>query len=120
MAMGGSSGAEVPTVLAAAVLRLQCVEREEEEREDKLHAFQSGEEGVGGTSAGLVMEQLWFLFQDRNESVRAEPGVGAETLKSGNILRGQVKTRTLHTPKGSAPPRVSVVLEANSGAARKG
>ena len=58
MAMGGSSGAEVPTVLAAAVLRLQCVEREEEEREDKLHAFQSGEEGVGGTSAGLVMEQL--------------------------------------------------------------
>ena len=49
------------------------------------------------------MEQLWFLFQDRNESVRAEPGVGAETLKSGNILRGQVKTRTLHTPKGSAP-----------------
>ena len=58
MAMGGRSGAEIPTVLAATVLRLQGVEREEKEREDELHAFQSGEERVGGTSAGLVMEQL--------------------------------------------------------------
>ena len=73
MPMGGSSCAEIPTVLAAAVLRFQCVEREEEERENELHAFQSGEERVGGTSARLVMEQLRFLFQDRNESVRAEP-----------------------------------------------
>ena len=70
--MGGSSRAEVPTVLAATVLRLQCVEREETKREDELHAFQSSEERAGDTSEGLALEQLWFLFQDRSEFVRAE------------------------------------------------
>ena len=70
--MGGSSCAEIPTVLAAAVLRLQCVEREEEERENELHAFQSGEERIGDASEGLALEQLRFLYQDANEFVRAE------------------------------------------------
>jgi hypothetical protein len=82
MAMGGSSRAETPTVLAATVLRFQCVEREEKEREDELHAFQSGEARVGDTSEGLALEQLRFLLQDKNEFVRAESGVEAEKLKS--------------------------------------
>jgi len=56
--MGGSSREEIPTVLAAAVLRLQCVEREEKEREDELHAFQSGEERAGDASERLALEQL--------------------------------------------------------------
>jgi hypothetical protein len=66
MAMGGSPGAETPTVLAATFLRLQCVEREEKEREDELHAFQSGEDRTGDTSERLALEQLWFLFQSRH------------------------------------------------------
>jgi hypothetical protein len=35
-------------------------------------------------------------------------GIGDGEKFSG--AAGEVKTRTLHTPKGSAPPRVSVVL----------
>ena len=104
MPMGRSSRAETPTVLAETVLRFQCVEREEKEREDELHAFQSGEERAGGASKGLGLEQLWFLFQNWNEFVRAESGVEAEKLKSGKNLGPQVKIRTLHTPKGFGTP----------------
>jgi hypothetical protein len=95
------------------------VEREEKEREDELHAFQSGEERTRNASERLVVEQLWFLFQDWNEFVRAESGVDAEG-ESLKTIQEQVKTRTLRTPKGSAPPRVSVVLETNCGVARMG
>lgn len=102
--VGRSSRAETPTVLAATLLRLQCMEREEAEREDELHAFQSSEERAGDASSGLVMERLWFLFQDRGEFVRAESGVETGKLKSGENLRGHVKTRTLHTPKGFGTP----------------
>jgi hypothetical protein len=35
--------------------------------------------------------------------VRTKSGVEAEKLKSGKKPRTQVKIRTLHTPKGSAP-----------------
>ena len=83
VAVGGSSREEIPTVLAETVLRFQCVEREEKEREDELHAFQSGEERAGDASAGLALEQLRFLYRGGgNESVRAEPGVETEKLKS--------------------------------------
>ena len=78
MLVGGSSRAEIPTVLAATILRFQCVERKEKEREDELHALQSGEERISGASEGLGLEQLWFLFQNRDEFVRAESGVGGE------------------------------------------
>ena len=80
--MGRISCAEKPTVLAETVLRFQCVEREEKEREDELHAFQSGEERAGDASAGLALEQLRFLYRGGNESVRAESGVETEKLKS--------------------------------------
>jgi hypothetical protein len=69
------------------------VEREEKEREDELHAFQSGEERTGDTSERLALEQLWFLFQSRNEFVRAESGVEAKS-KNLKTIQGQVKTRT--------------------------
>jgi hypothetical protein len=106
--MGRGSCAEIPTVLAATILRFQCVERKEKERKDELHAFQSGEERTGKASEGLALEQLRFLFQDRNEFVRAESGVGGENERLKTIQE-HVKTRTLHTPKDSAPPRVSIV-----------
>ena len=54
--MGRGSCEEIPTVLATTVLRLQCVEHEEKERKDELHAFQSGEERVGGASERLALE----------------------------------------------------------------
>jgi hypothetical protein len=46
------------------------------------------------------------------------PAVGNSGGCSGSGREGE--TRTLHTAKGSVAPRISVVLEANSGAARKG
>jgi len=104
MAMGGRSGAEIPTVLAATVLRLQCVEREEKEREDELHAFQSGEERTGNASEGLDLEQLWFLFQSWNEFVRAESGVEAEKLKSAKELELKSKPEPF-TPRRVRHPR---------------
>jgi hypothetical protein len=85
------------------------MEREEKERKDELHAFQSGEERAGDASEGLALEQLWFLFQNRNKFVRAESGVEAEELKSVKEQELKSKTRTLHTPKDSAPPRVLIV-----------
>ena len=97
MPVGRDSPAEIPTVLAATVLRFQCVEREEKEREDELHAFQSGEERAGDTSEGLALEQLWFLFQNRNEFVRAEPGVGGESENLKTIqehVKAELRERT--------------------------
>jgi hypothetical protein len=69
------------------------MEREEKERKDELHAFQSGEERAGDASEGLALEQLRFLFQDRNEFVRAESGVGGENERLKTIQE-HVKTRT--------------------------
>jgi hypothetical protein len=103
MAMGGRSRAEVPTVLAATVLRFQCVERKEKERKDELHALQSGEARAGDTSEGLVMEQLWFLFPSRNEFVRAESGVGGESERLKTI-QDHVKIRTF-SAKGAEKVR---------------
>jgi hypothetical protein len=122
MPMGGSSCAEVSTVLAETVLRFQCVERQEKEREDELHAFQSGEERVGGASKGLGLEQLWFLFQDRNEFVRPESGVEAENENLKTIQEQRQNTNLFCTNhrKDSAPTRVSIVPGLNTGAARKG
>jgi hypothetical protein len=72
MPVGRDSPAEIPTVLAATVLRFQCVEREEKEREDELHTFQSGKERAGNASERLALEQLRFLLQDKHEFVRTE------------------------------------------------
>ena len=121
MAMGGSPGAETPTVLAATVLRLQCVEREEKEREDELHAFQSGEERAGDTSEGVALEQLRFLLQDRREFVRAESGVEAEN-ESLKTIQKQVKIRTFsaQTAEKIRHPASFNRAGVESGAARKG
>ena len=124
MAVGRSFRAEVPTVLATKVLRLQCVERKEKEREDELHALQSGEERIGGASEGLGLEQLWFLFQNRDEFVRAESGVGgekeSENLKTIQKQRQNTNLFCTNHRKDSAPTRVSIVPGLNTGAARKG
>jgi len=53
------------------------VELEEKEREDELHAFQSGEEKARDASEGLALEQLWILFHQRTEFVSAESAVEA-------------------------------------------
>jgi len=51
----------VETVLAAAVLRLQCVHASEAEGEVGVYACKSGEGEAGGASAGLALEQLDVL-----------------------------------------------------------
>ncbi len=56
------------------------MECEEKEREDELHAFQSGEERAGGASERLGLEQLWILFEGRNEFVRSQSAVETESL----------------------------------------
>jgi hypothetical protein len=76
------------------------MEREEKERKDELHAFQSGEERASGASEGLALEQLWFLFQNRNEFVRAESGVEAEELKS--VKEQELKSK----PEPFTPRRI--------------
>jgi hypothetical protein len=68
------------------------VERKEKERKDELHALQSGEARAGNASEGLALEQLRFLFQDRNKFVRAESGVGGENQRLKTIQE-HVKTR---------------------------
>jgi putative transposase len=92
------------------------------EREDELHALQSGEERAGETSEGLGLEQLSFLFQNRNESVRAESGVEAENENLKTIQEQRQNTNLFCTNhrKDSAPTRVSIVPGLNTGAARKG
>ena len=119
--MGRGSCEEIPTVLATTVLRLQCVEREEKERKDELHAFQSGEERVGGASERLALEQLWFLLQDRIEFVPPESGVEAEN-ENVKTIQEQVKTRTFSaqtTEKIRHPASFNRAL-VKSGAARRG
>jgi hypothetical protein len=49
------------SVLADAVLRLQCLQRQEEDGEAALHASQPGEARAGGVSGGVAMEQLSLL-----------------------------------------------------------
>jgi len=121
MAVGRGSGAEIPTVLAATVLRLQRVEREEKEREDELYAFQSGEEGASGASERLALEQLRVLFQSGDQFVRAESGVETEN-QSLKTIQEQVKTRTF-SAKGAEKIRHPASFSrtgVHSGAARKG
>ena len=77
--VGGSREREGETFLAVEVLRFQRVELEKEEREVELHAFQSGEAGIGETSEGLEMEQLRILFTREAERMSAESAVGSET-----------------------------------------
>ena len=52
-------------LLAAALLRLQCVERKEAERKTNLHAPKSGGPKTGEPSEGLAMEQLVALCERR-------------------------------------------------------
>jgi hypothetical protein len=62
--------------------------------------FQSGEERAGDASEGLALEQLRFLFQDRNKFVRAESGVEAEELKS--VKEQELKSK----PEPFTPRRI--------------
>jgi hypothetical protein len=71
-------------LLAEAILRLQRVEREEKEREDELHAPQSGETRTRRTSEGVAVEQSSVLFDRRERIVCAESGVGAERVQEKN------------------------------------
>ena len=78
------AGATLETLralLAGAVLRLQRVEREEKEREDELHALQSGETRIRRTSEGVALELSSVLFDRRKRIVRAESGVEAERVQ---------------------------------------
>lgn len=61
--------------LAEAILRFQRVERAETEREDELHALQSGEERIGRESERLEMEQLPVLLAEREGAMHAQPRV---------------------------------------------
>ena len=57
-------GRFAPAFLAAAFLRFQGVEFEEEgRRKAPLHAHESAEEKTGRTSQGLALEQLFILLE---------------------------------------------------------
>jgi len=61
---------EVPrgfaAVLATEVLRFQCVQPREEERKTGIHARESRGPRIGEASAGLAMEQFFFLCERRS------------------------------------------------------
>jgi hypothetical protein len=52
-------------VLAAALLRFQCVESEEVRGEASVYAYESGEEETCGSSRGLTLEQFFLLREER-------------------------------------------------------
>ena len=52
-------------VLAEDILRFQRVDREEAEREARVHARESGAAKTGATSEGLALEQLGILSKWR-------------------------------------------------------
>jgi hypothetical protein len=55
-------------VLAAEILRLQCVQRAEDQGEAGLHPHEPGEEEVGDAPQGLAVEQLGVLCKRRTGS----------------------------------------------------
>jgi hypothetical protein len=58
-------GRAFASVLAGEVLRFQCLHQGEEGGEVELHARESDEAGIVGTSEGLAMEQLGVLVRRR-------------------------------------------------------
>jgi hypothetical protein len=55
----------------------------------------------------LALEQLRFLLQNKNEFVRAESGVEAENLKSGEILGASQNPNPSHTEGFGTPASFS-------------
>ena len=96
--------------LAAAILRFQCVEREEAAREIAVHACESGAEKAGATSEGLALEQLGALRGEGREQnsdrfrLRKEGG--------SNDIEEESKPAPL-TPKGAAPPKSKTTAKAS-------
>ncbi len=52
-----------PAILATPILRLQCVERCEEERKTALHSRESSDGAAGEASEGVAVEQLFVLCE---------------------------------------------------------
>ena len=88
--------------LAAAILRFQCVEREEAAREIAVHACESGAEKAGATSEGLALEQLGALRGEGREqnSDRFRP-----RREGGSNDFGEESKPAPLKPKGAAPPK---------------
>jgi hypothetical protein len=97
----------LPRFLAAAFLRFQCVEFEEEGRKAPLHAHESAEEKTGRTSQGLALEQLFILleFQTRVDPRRPRPLNRKQNQEKSNppSLRKSAKERPPQNSK-AAPP----------------
>ena len=74
---------------------------EEEERENKLHAFQSGEARARETSEGLAMEQLRILLDGKAEFVLAKFGLEAEPE---SVKAKATERHTLLRNEGAALP----------------
>jgi len=93
--------------LAATILRLQCVEREEVERETRIHACESGAEKAGATSEGLALEQLGALRGEGREqnSDRFRP----RRERGSSNFEEESKPAPLK-PKGAAPPSQNQLL----------
>ena len=58
-------GRFAPAFLAAAFLRFQGVEFEEEGRKAPLHAHESAQKKIGRSSPRLALEQLFFLLRPK-------------------------------------------------------
>jgi len=88
--------------LAETILRFQCVEREEAEREAGVHARKSGAKKAGATSEGLALEQLGALRGEGGE--QNSDGLRARKERGRRDFEDETKPAPLK-PKGAAPSK---------------
>ena len=74
----------IASLLAAALLRFQRLESDQVRRKASLHAHESDEEKIGGSSERLALEQFFFLREEGNwtGSHRYRTLIGARNSKS--------------------------------------
>lgn len=91
-------------LLAEALLRLQCVEREEEGREAALHAPQPGEARVGERAGVMGVEQLPGVCFRRSRAGEVERVAGGEDEGEGKMSSLEISgSHPSKTAKGGAP-----------------
>src|SRR5579862_8422891 len=113
-AVGGTHAgvAREGSVLAGAILRLQCVEREEIRGEAALYSSQPDGAWTGEEAGRLALEQLPPLFDGRRGNGRDRIAMdGAAAGEDGNLPEGAGALEMKAPPKRSldgAPEKVRV------------
>jgi hypothetical protein len=103
----GARSNETGELLAAPILRFQCLEQKEENREAQLHAHESGETWIGHRPEIVAVEQLPFL------SVRREERLYSRSRTEVSDSR-KAKTHPLHKPQRMRHPTSTAPTKGNA------